>query len=155
MPGFGTNIEAPLLVGTRPQSTPTTPQINDWGSAVIMQRATLIANSTTAQTANLYLPLGSVVLDVTEDTETAWSSGTAVATVGTAAADTTYSGSTDVHAVGRVRPAFTATQLTNMGSVVAPGLLAITVTPTGATTGGKTVVTVSYAPTVQPYIGNT
>jgi hypothetical protein len=154
MPGPGTNFEAPLLVGTRPQSSPTTPQINDYGSAVLEQRVTLVANSTTAVTANLYLPIGSVILDITEDTTTAWSSGTAVATVGTAAADTTYAPSTDVHAVGRARPAFT-TQLANMGNVVAPAEIFITVTPTGATAAGQTVVTLTYAPTVQPFIGNT
>jgi hypothetical protein len=155
MPGPGTNFEAPLLVGTRPQSSPTTPQINDYGSAVLEQRVTLVANSTTAVTANLYLPIGSVLLDITEDTTTAWSSGTAVATVGTAAADTTYAGSTDVHAAGRARPAFSPAQLLAMGNVVAPAEIFITVTPTGATSGGQTVITLEYAPTVQTGVGNT
>ena len=155
MPGNGTNFEAPVYVGTRPQSTPTTPWINDYGPVQCLARGTLTAAGTATVSGTVYVPIGSVLIDVTEDTLTAWNGGTAVATVGTAAADATYAGNTDVHATGRTRPAFTATQLLNMGSVVAPAALVFSIAPGASSTLGATVFTFEYAPTQQTYIGNT
>lgn len=158
MPGNGTNIEAPLLVGTRPQSSPTTPWINDFGSAVVVQQMTLaVATGTAAVSGTLYVPIGCKLLDVLVDTQVAWNSGTSdVLSLGTAAADTSYASGVSVAATGRVRPTFSAAQLINMGNVVAPASLVATITQVGAAAStGSTVATVLYQPTVQPYTGNT
>ena len=154
MPGPGSNF-GPITISTRPQSSPTTPNINDGGMAVCEQNVTLAQNGTTAVSGTLYLPIGSVILDIIEDTTVAWNSGTAVATVGTAAADTSFAPSTSVAAAGRVRPTFTAAELINMGSIASPAAVVATVTPTGATTAGSTNIKVLYAPTVQQFTGNT
>ena len=155
MPGPGTTIEAPLFVGTRPMSGINTPAINDINPVQCMARGTIVAAGTVAQTASIYLPIGSVILDLTADTTTAWSSGTAVVTAGTAAADNTYAVSTSVASTGRVRPTFSAANLLNLGNVVGTGLVAVTIAPTGATTAGVTVITLEYAPVLQPYVGAT
>jgi hypothetical protein len=159
MPGPGTNFEAPLLVGTRPQSSPTTPQINDYGSAVLEQDVTLaVGSGTVAVSGTVYIPIGSKLLDILVDTGTVWNSATSdTLSVGTAAADTTYASGVDVKtSSGRVRPTFTAAQLIAMGNVVAPAELVATITQVGAAaTTGLTVARFLYAPTVQTGVGNT
>jgi hypothetical protein len=158
MPGPGTSFEAPLLVGTRPQSSPTTPWINDFGSVVIEQDTTLaVATGTTAVSGTLYVPTGSKILDVIVDTEVAFNSGaTDVLSLGTAAADTSFASGVNVAAAGRLRPTFTAAQLINMGNVVAPGELVATITQGGtAATTGSVIARVLYSPTLQPFTGNT
>ena len=159
MPGNGTNFEAPLLVGTRPQSSPTTPQINDYGSAVLSQQVQLaVATGTGAVTGTCYLPIGSAILDILVDTTTVWNSGTSdTLSVGSAAAGTQYASGVDVKtSTGRVRPTFTAAQLAALQNIAAPAELFMTVTQVGtAATTGATTVTVIYAPTVQLYVGNT
>lgn len=159
MPGNGTNFEAPLLVGTRPQSSPTTPQINDYGSTVLAQQVQLaVATGTGAVTGTCFLPIGSAIVDILVDTTTVWNSGTSdTLSVGSAAAGTQYASGVDVKtAASRIRPTFTAAQLTNGQNVAAPAELFITVTQVGgAATTGLTTVTVLYMPTSQPFVGNT
>lgn len=158
MPGYGTQFDGPVQVGTRPQSSPTTPQINDYGNVVVEQDMTLVvATGTTEVSGTIYVPIGAKLLDVIVDNEVAWNSGTSdVFSLGTAAADTSYASGVSTASTGRVRPTFTATQLINMGSIVSPGELVGTVTQSGtAATTGSTVAHVIYAPTVQPYVGNT
>ena len=88
MPGFGTNFNGPVFVGTRPQNSATTPAINDYWPVQCNVRGTVFASGTLTVSGTAYLPIGSVIIDVTEDTLVAWNAGSAVATVGTAAADT-------------------------------------------------------------------
>lgn len=154
----GTNFEAPLFVGTRPQSSPTTPWINDSGSVVIEQDITLVvATGTSAVSGTIYVPNGSELLDVMVDTMVAFNSGTTdVLSLGTAAADTSYASGVTVHATGRVRPTFTAAQLINMGNVAAPGELVATITQGGtAATTGSVVARVLYTSNAQTLTGNT
>jgi hypothetical protein len=159
MPGPGTSFEAPLLVGTRPQSSPTTPWINDFGSVVIEQDITLaVATGTGAVSGTIYVPTGSELLDVMVDTMVVFNSGTTdVLSLGTAAADTSYASGVNVHTpTGRQRPTFTAAQLINMGNVAAPGELVATITQGGtAATTGSVVARVLYTSTTQPFTGNT
>lgn len=159
MPGYGSNMEAPLLVGTRPQSTPTTPAVNDWGGVVCAQQIALaVATGTGAVTGTCYIPIGAQILDILVDTTTVWNSGTSdTLSVGTAAAGTQFASGVDVKtSAGRVRPTFTATQLTNMEGVAAPAEIFATVTQVGtAATTGATLVTILYLPTQQLYTGNT
>lgn len=158
MPGNGTNFEAPLLVGTRPQSSPTTPWINDYGSVLIEQDMTLaVATGTAAISGTIYVPIDSKLVDVIVDTQVAFNSGTSdVFSLGTVAAGTSYASGVSVAAAARVRPTFTAAQLINMGNVVAPGELVGTITQSGtAATTGSVVARVLYSPTAQPFTGNT
>jgi hypothetical protein len=159
MPGYGTSFNGPVLVGTRPQNSATTPAVNDYGLVVLAQQVALAVNTGTgAVTGTCYLPIGSAILDIVCDTTTAWNSGTSdTLSVGTAAAGTQYASGVDVKtATGRTRPTFTATQLTNMQNVAAPAELFFTVTQVGtAATTGATLVTVFYMPVVQAFTGNT
>jgi hypothetical protein len=158
MPGNGTNFEAPLLVGTRPQSSPTTPWINDYGSVVIEQDITLgVATGTAAVSGTIYVPVGSELLDVIVDTQVAFNSGTSdLLSLGTAVADTSYASGVTVRATGRVRPTFSAAQLINMGTVVAPGALVATIAQVGAAaTTGSVVARVLYTSNAQTLTGNT
>jgi hypothetical protein len=159
MPGYGTNFTAPLLVGTRPQSSPTTPAINDYGSTVVAQQVTLVvATGTAAVTGTCYIPIGAAILDILVDTDTVWNSGTSdTLSVGTAAAGTQYASGVDVKTSAvRIRPTFTAAQLAAMQNVAAPAELFVTITQVGAAAStGKTVVSVLYMPTVQAFTGNT
>ena len=155
MPGFGTSFIGPVLVGTRPQTAINSPSINDFGNVTMMQRGTVVAAGTTAVSGTIYVPVGAVVTGITEDTLVAWNAGSAVATVGTAAADTSFCTSNTVTSTGRVRPTFSATNLINMGSIATPGQMVYTVTPSASCSAGSTVFTIEYAPTVQQYIGAT
>ena len=155
MPGFGTNFEAPVFIGTRPQSGINTPAINDYGSVQALQRGTIVANGSIAVSQTVYVPIGTTIIDMTEDTIVAWNAGSAVATVGTAAADTTFSAATTVTAVGRFRPTFTAANLTNMGSVAGTGVIVFTITPSASCSAGSTVWTLEYAPNQNTYVGAT
>lgn len=159
MPGYGTRIEAPLKISTRPQSSPTTPSVDDTGMAICAQQIALaVATGTGAVTGSCYIPIGAQILDILVDTTTVWNSGTSdTLSVGTAAAGTQFASGVDVKtSAGRVRPTFTATQLTNMEGVAAPAELFATVTQVGtAATTGATLVTIIYMPTEQIYTGNT
>ena len=159
MPGYGTNIDGPLLIGTRPQSSATTPGVNDYGGAVCAQQIDLnVATGTGAVTASCYVPIGCAIIDIISDTLVVWNSGTSdTLSVGTAAGGTQYASGVDTKtAAGRTRPTFTAAQLTVGGTVAAPGQIFATITQVGAAaTTGMTTVTILYLPVVQPFIGNT
>ena len=75
----------------------------------------------------------------------AWNSASsAVLTVGKTAAGTDYASGVSTAAAGRVRPTFTATQLSNMNNVTSNVAVIATITPTGATSAGTTIVTLLY-----------
>jgi len=120
------------------------------GLSTCMQQVTINKNSTTAVSVTTYLPKHSVITDIIVDTPTAWNSATsAVLSVGTAAAGTQYAGSVDVKGgAARQRPTFTTTQLGNMLDTGSNEAVVATVTPTGATSAGQTVVTYIYEQTV-------
>jgi hypothetical protein len=143
---LGSDFIGPIYLGTRPQTSPTTPAINDFEPVQCAGRVTLAANAANAVTTILYVPIGSIIQDITLDTVTPWNGTAAPITIGTSAGDATYAGPTPAVTAGRFRPAFTGPQLAAMGNVVGPAALYITVTPTGANTTGLTYVTVEYTP---------
>lgn len=155
MPGYGTSFEAPLFIGTRPQSAINSPATNDYGVVQAMQRQTIVANSSLVVSGTVVLPIGSTIIDITEDTLVAWNAGSVVATIGTAAADTSFAPSTTITATGRYRPTFTATNLLNMGSVSGTGTIVWSVTPSVSCSAGTTVLTLEYAPNQNTYVGAT
>jgi hypothetical protein len=120
------------------------------GLSVCMQQVTLNANAANAVSATAYLPKHSVLIDILVDTLTAWNSATSdTLSVGTAAAGTQYAGSVDVKtAAGRIRPTFTAAQLSAMMDTGSNEAIVATVTPVGSAAAGQTVVTYIYVQTV-------
>lgn len=147
-------FSGPVLSGTVRYNT-----YKNIGNSVVSQTQTITQNSTNAVSATFYLPALSQIADITMDTTVAWNSATsAILTVGLTAGATDYVTSVDVKAASpnRATYTFTAAQLTAMLSAAqnttdttAAGQptsrLVATVTPTGATSAGTTVITVRYA----------
>lgn len=118
---------------------------SDAGLAVMSQSVTLNQNSTTAVTAVVYLPANAQIVDFLIDDLTVWNSASsAVLSIGTAAAGTQYAGSVDVTKAGRQTPTYTSAQLTAMADIGSNVAVYVTVTPTGATSAGSTLVTIRY-----------
>lgn len=129
------------------------------GNSIVSQSKTITQNSTNAVSATFYLPALSQITGFNIDTTVAWNSATsAVLTIGITAGGTEYVTSVDVKAASPARAAyaFTSAQLNAMLSAVANtadstaagapiSRVVATVTPTGATSAGTTVVTVCYA----------
>jgi hypothetical protein len=138
MAGPGTSFGSPLLCGTTPANM---------GEVVCSQSLPIGQAGATAVSATFAVPQGSQLTDIIVDPLTAWNSATsAVLTVGTVAAGTQFSSAIDVKAAAaRTLPTYTAAQLTAM-SAVAGGNIVATVTPTGATSAGNTLVTIKYVP---------
>ena len=157
MPGPGTSfIGGPVLTGTVPNPGYVSGQLADMGLCILTQSVALTQNGATAVTAEIATPPDSQIIDIIVDTTTAWNSGTSdTLSVGTAAAGPQYaSGVTGITSTGRIRPTFTATQLTNMLNILANVNVFVTVTPVGtAATAGATTVTFVYAQTVQTLLG--
>lgn len=147
--GPGSTWAGPLISGTKKDADDAGPANS--GLALLSQTATLTPNGSAAVSAHFALPKGSQVVDIIEDTTTAWNAGTSdELTVGTAAAGTQYASAESVGATGRVRPAFTAAQLAAMANIGSTTDVYATVTPTGAApTAGSTTVTILYVQTVQ------
>lgn len=143
---LGSDFVGPIYLGTRPQTSPQTPTINDFEPVQCAARVTLAANAANAVTTIVYIPIGSIIQDITIDTVTAWNGTTAPFSIGVSAGDATYAGPTANAAPGRARPAFTGPQLAAMGNVVGPAALYVTVTPTGANTTGLSYITIEYTP---------
>lgn len=121
------------------------------GNVVLSQSATIVQNSTTPVSVTFKVPAfysGARVkiVDIITDTEVAWNSAvSATLSVGTAAAGTQYASGVDTKtAAVRIRPTFTAAQLTAMKSITASEDVVATVTPSGATSAGTTTVTILY-----------
>lgn len=143
----GTAHAGPIVSGPRSDAN-VSGQAANQGLCVLMQQAILNANAGNAVSVTLQVPKHSVLIDILFDTITAWNpAGTAVGTVGTAAAGTQYAGAVDVKtAAGRIRPTFTGAQLAAMAD--ASDAVVVTITPTGSSAAGQTAVTLVYAQTV-------
>lgn len=147
--GFvGTAFDGPVISGNKryADSTPA-----NTGVALLTQSVTLDQNSTNAVSQTIVVPEQSQLVDILVDTTTAWNSGSsATLSVGTSAAGTQYAGSVDVKtAAGRQRPTFTGAQLLAMNNITTSTSVVVTVTPSGATSAGKTIVTLVYAQTTR------
>ena len=143
---LGTDFVGPIYIGTRPQTSPTTPGVNDFEPVQCAARVTLAANAALPVTTVVYVPVGSTIQDITIDTVTAWNGTTAPFTVGISAGDSTYAGPVAQATAGRARPTFTGPQLNAMGNVVWPAALYVTVAPTGGNTTGLSFITVEFTP---------
>lgn len=145
-------FSGPVLSGTVRYNT-----YKNVGNSVVMQSQTITQNSTNAVSATFYLPAQSQIVNFNIDTTVSWNSATsAILTIGLTAGGTEYVTSIDVKAAtGRSAYTFTQAQLIAMLSAAinttdsaAAGQpisrLVATVTPTGATSAGTTVITVCY-----------
>lgn len=139
----GTAFSGPVLSG--PVSIPS-----QQGYALLAQTVSLTQNGTAAVSQTMSLPNHSQIVDLYVDPSVVWNSGTSAAlTIGTAAADTTYLGSTAMTTQStRLRPSFSTAQIAAMEDVGANNNVVITVTPTGATSAGTTFVTMLYRQTL-------
>lgn len=91
----------------------------DAGFALFSKTVAMQAAVAATVDVTTYLPEGAQIVDVILDTVTAHTSASAAITIGTAAAGgTEIAPSTTVTTGVRVRPTFTNTQLTNMGTLV-------------------------------------
>lgn len=143
--GPGTSFGGPVIVGPRSSGSVAFPQGGNQGIAELTQVVSLAQNGTTAVTVTALVPKHSQLVDFIVDTTIAWNSGTsAVLSIGTTAADTTYVNGLSVATGTRARPAYNTTQLTAMLDVGSVETVAFTVTPTGATSAGTTFVTMQY-----------
>lgn len=147
--GFvGTAFDGPVISGNKryADSTPA-----NTGVALLTQSVTLDQNSTNAVSQTIVVPGQSQLVDILVDTTTAWNSGSsATLSVGTTAGGTQYAGSVDVKsAAGRQRPTFSGAQLLAMNNITTNTSVVVTVTPSGATSAGKTIVTLVYAQTTR------
>lgn len=123
------------------------------GNVVLSQSKTLIQNSTTPVSATFKVPaiwggpeVRVKIVDIIADVEVVFNSAvSATLTVGTAAAGTQYASGVDVKTAAiRIRPTFTAAQLTAMKSITTIDDIIATITPSGATSTGTVTVTVLY-----------
>lgn len=149
MAGPGTHFTGPVLSGPYLYPSGSTPA--DVGLAVLSQNGTITEQGTKTVSFQFALPYGSQIVDIIVDTTTAWNSGTSdTLTVGKTAGGSDYASSVSVATAGRVRPTFTATQLSNMLDIAGNTAVYATVTPSGtAATAGSTTVTLVYVQTVQ------
>lgn len=145
-----THLSGPLITGTLQTGDTNGP---NQGAVTLMQLTSITQNSTTAVSSTLYIPAGSIIVDVHVDVLTAFNSATsATLSVGLTAGGTEYVSGVNVKAAtGRITPTFTAAQLAAMDGVTVLGVAApttapvvVTVTPVGATSAGYVFVTIFY-----------
>lgn len=156
-----TTFQGPVRVGTKKDGFVTPPLTNALNSATSgcnLGIATVIQTGQFTVTADLVnetiameIPAGSTIIDVLADVLVVYNpgAGSATLTAGTAAAGTTYVSGVDVKtATGRIRPTFTAAQLTSMANIGATNVtvfFTIAKTTTNPSTGSVRV-TLIYAP---------
>jgi hypothetical protein len=140
-----TAFSGPVATFTH-QPDGTSSGYSDQGLVVLGQTATLLQNGAdTNVNAIIYLPANAQITDFLIDNLTQWDSATsATLSIGTAASGTQYVGSINTKSAGRQAPSYSSAQLTAMANVAANVGVFITVTVVGATTAGKTLVTVRY-----------
>lgn len=111
-----------------------------------VRSVTIDANSTNAVTGTIDLPEKSEIIAYQWDNVVAWDSATtATGTIGTAAAGTQYIGSINAKTAGSVTAvAGSAAQSLQKMYAADPRKLYVTVTPSGATTVGKSRVSVLF-----------
>lgn len=146
MPAPGTGFDGPVISGPRRNALGAQPA--NAGRSVLTQSVTIAQNGTNAVSATLNVPKHSKLIDIIADVTTAFDSVTsATLTVGNVAAGTQYAGGVDAKTAGRVRPTFTAAQLTAMLDTGTNEAVVATLTPVGATAAGSVTVTYVYEQT--------
>lgn len=150
----GTSFSGPVLSGPRASQTPQGTLGSNQGFALLSQVVTLAQNGTTAVSQTMYVPKHSQLVEFILDNTAIWNSATsAVLSIGTAAADTSYLNYTTLTTVTAANarvltPSITTTQLIAMQDVGTNEAVVVTVTPTGATSAGSTFVTMLYRQTL-------
>lgn len=145
----GTAFKGPIINGNQ-----AAPNISgngpNQGLSTSMQEVTLNANGTNVVSATIFVPKHSVLMDIIVDTLTPWNSATSdTLSVGTAAGGTQYASGIDVKAgAARIRPTFTAAQLSAMQDTGSNEAVVFSVTPVGTAAAGQTVVTLCYVQTI-------
>lgn len=123
------------------------------GNVILTQSVTLAQNSTNAVSATMYIPAGAQISNFHVDVLTAFNSGaSATLSAGITAGGTEYVSGVNVKAAtGRIAITFTAAQLAAMYGVSVLGVAApttapvvVTITPSGATSAGFVVITMTY-----------
>lgn len=142
----GTSFAGPLISGPRANADNAGPA--NQGLAVLSQTQVLTQKGAdTNVSATFTLPKHSQIVNIIEDTTTAWNSATSAGlTVGTAALGTQYASSVDVKANSSPRAAFapTTAQLAAMADIGTTTSVVATVAVVGATSAGATRVTILY-----------
>lgn len=150
MPAPGSQFAGPLISGPN-QYPDANGGRGNAGYAVLSQSQVLVQNSTNAVSATFRLPPNSQITNIYRDTDEAWNSAASASlTVGTAAAGTQYAAGLDVktNAAPRAVWAPTIAQLTAAGNIGSNTDVVATVTVSGATSAGRTRVTIEYVQTV-------
>lgn len=143
--GPGTSFSGPVIAGPRSSGNTAFPQGGNQGISELTQVVQLTQNGTNAVSATALVPRHSQLVDFIVDTTIAWNSATsAVLSIGTTAADTTYVNGLSVATGTRARPTYSTTQLAAMLDTGSVEVVTFTVTPTGATSAGTTFVTMQY-----------
>lgn len=151
----GSGWSGPLVSGPRSGANVLNQGANQ-GLAVLRQDLVLNQNGTNAVSGTLWLPRHSVITNLTVMSPVAWNSAvSAVLSVGTSPGDTTYLGGVSLlAAAGFFQEAPfsvtspTAAQIQAWLDTGSNEAMVATVTPSGATTLGQTVLSVTYAQTI-------
>ena len=115
------------------------------GLAVLSQTVLIGFNATLVQSASIFLPANSQLVEVYSDTITPYNSATsATLTVGTAAGGTQYVTAVNVKTGGRNATAHTAAQVGAMANIGNNTTVVATVTSVGQPTAGQVRVTYLY-----------
>lgn len=154
MAGPGTTFSGPVMSGTKKDADGNGPA--NVGLCQLIQTGTIVQNGASAVTVSFVLPISAMIHDVVIDTGVAWNAGTSSTfTLGASAGGTDYASGVSTQAVGRLRPTFTAAQLTAMQNITSNTTVYATITPAGtAPTTGTTYVGLEYIQTVQLTAGD-
>ena len=118
------------------------------GLAVLSQTVLVNFNATLVQSASVFLPANSQLVDVFTDVLTPYNSATsATLTIGTAAGGTQYVTSVNAKTGGRNTTTHTAAQATAMANIGTNTTVVATVTSVGQPTAGQVRVTYLYVQT--------
>lgn len=140
-----TTFSGPLQTGDKPAGIAGGPNL---GFAVLSQTVLVNFNATLVQSASVFLPANSQLVDVFTDVLTPYNSATsATLTVGTAAAGTQYVTSVNAKTGGRNSTSHTAAQATAMANIGNNTTVVATVTSVGQPTAGQVRVTYLYVQT--------
>lgn len=150
MPAPGTQFAGPIISGPN-QYPDANGGRGNAGYAVLSQSQVLVQNSTNNVSATFRLPANSQIVNIFRDTDEAWNSGSSAGlTVGTAALGTQYASSLDVKTNTNPRAVWapTTAQLTAAGNIGSNTDVVATVAVSGATSAGRTRVTIEYVQTI-------
>lgn len=138
---MSTYMQGQVAVGADPVQ-----QATGTGVLIARQQAVIARDATLVQNATFNIPVGSDIVDIIVDVETAYDSATsATLSVGSASGGTQYASGVNAKTAGRARPTFSAAQCLALQNIASSTVVA-TVTSVGQPTVGSTRVTILYEP---------